>query len=116
LNSFNVTNNAKENNLYHEQEKAWRGAPISETGPSPAETGSVSEMARLYRSPRDLYHWFVYLDSMEWMVFPARIGGWADRRPLRSLSGLDLQEVPLRLAFCTGLTDSPRRRRFARAA
>jgi hypothetical protein len=73
-------------------------------------------MPRLYRSSRDLDHWFVYDGAMGWMTFPARIAGWVDRHPLRALQGLDLHEVPLWLAFHTGLTDAAMRRRPIRRA
>lgn len=73
-------------------------------------------MPRLYRSPRDFRHWFVYDAVMGWMMFPARIDGWLDRRPLSSLQGLDLLEVPLRLAFGTGLAETASRRRTSRRA
>jgi hypothetical protein len=70
-------------------------------------------MPRLYRSARDLQHWFVYENAIGWVTFPARINGWAARRPLRTVQGLDLHEVPLWLSFNTGL---PAARRLERAA
>jgi hypothetical protein len=73
-------------------------------------------MPRLYRSSRDLEHWFVFEDSMGWMKFPARIDGWAERRPVRTVSGLDLREVPLWLSFNTGLQADRRGRRLHLAA
>lgn len=73
-------------------------------------------MPRLYRSSRDLQHWYVYEDSMGWMSFPARENGWAERRPVASVQGLELREVPLWLSFNTGLPERQRRRRLVRAA
>jgi hypothetical protein len=36
-------------------------------------------------------------------MFPARREGWHDRRPAHGIDPLYLREVPLRLAFNTGL-------------
>jgi hypothetical protein len=66
-------------------------------------------MPRLYRSAKDLQHWFVYENSVGWVTFPARINGWAARLPLRTVQGLDLREVPLWLSFNTGLPVAARR-------
>ena len=63
-------------------------------------------MPRLYRCGQDLQHWFVFEDSVGWVKFPARIDGWRARRPVQSVHGLDLREVPLRLSFNTGVGDS----------
>jgi hypothetical protein len=60
-------------------------------------------MPRLYRSAKDLEHWFVFDESIGWVTFPARIDGWAARRPLRTVYGLGLRQVPLWLSFNTGL-------------
>jgi hypothetical protein len=73
-------------------------------------------MLRLYRSPHDLEHWFGFDDAAGWMRFPARIGGWAERRPVRTVSGLALREVPLWLSFNTGLQADRRGRRLHLAA
>ena len=66
-------------------------------------------MPRLFRNAKDLQHWYVLEDSTRWVRFPARINGWADRRPVLTLYGLDLREVPLWLSFNTGLVRTPRR-------
>ncbi len=60
-------------------------------------------MPRLYRSATDLEHWFVHDGPTGWVRFPARINGWANRKAIRNVRGLDLREVPLRLSFNTGL-------------
>jgi hypothetical protein len=73
-------------------------------------------MLRMYRSARDLEHWFVFEDSLGWVRFPARIDGWAERRPVHTVSGLDLCEVPLWLSFNTGLPAERRPRRLHVAA
>jgi hypothetical protein len=36
-------------------------------------------------------------------MFPAKVNGWAERRPIRTTYGLDLHEVPLWMSFNTGL-------------
>lgn len=73
-------------------------------------------MPRLYRSGRDLGHWFVFDRSFGWMIFPARLGGWAERRPLPTVYGLGLHEVPLWLSFNTGLLETEFRSRTGIAA
>jgi hypothetical protein len=73
-------------------------------------------MPRLFRSSQDLEHWFVFEDSLGWVKFPARIDGWAERQPIRTVSELALREVPLWLSFNTGLPAEGRVRRFRRAA
>jgi len=73
-------------------------------------------MPRLYRSDSDLQHWYVFVDSAGWLRFPAKINGWADRRPVITARGLGLREVPLWLSFNTGLLETTRKRRFSRAA
>jgi hypothetical protein len=66
-------------------------------------------MLRLYRSTRDLQHWFVCDRSARWVRFPARINGWADRQAIRNIYGLDLREVPLWMSFDTGLPMAARK-------
>lgn len=73
-------------------------------------------MPRLYRSARDLQHWFVFEESLGWVRFPARINGWAERRPIGAVCGLDLREVPLWLSFNTGLPVESRARKLHLAA
>ncbi len=116
LNSYKFTTDAKENNLYYEQEETGGPLPVPQAGASSTETGGVAKMTRLYRSPRDVQHWFAFSDANGWVSFPAQIGGWAHRRSLGSIAGLELSEVPLRLAFNTGLLEAQRRRRYAHAA
>jgi hypothetical protein len=65
---------------------------------------------RLYRSVRDLEHWFVCDDREGWMSFPAKIDGWAERRPVHTVCDLDVREVPLGLSFNTGLLETCGRR------
>ncbi|HEX3747159.1 MAG TPA: hypothetical protein VHW09_24655 [Bryobacteraceae bacterium] len=73
-------------------------------------------MPHLYRSARDLEHWYVFDDCTGWVSFPARIDGWSARRPVSAVAGLGLQEVPLWLSFNTGLPYAVRARRLPHAA
>lgn len=70
-------------------------------------------MRRLYRSPRDLQHWYVHEEGAGWFTFPAKANGWAQRRPVFAVSGLELREVPLWLSFKTGLPAGVRARSHA---
>jgi hypothetical protein len=47
----------------------------------------------------------VFEELTGWMKFPAKINGWAERRPAPWLHELELHEVPLWLSFNTGLLD-----------
>ena len=90
--------------------------PVSQARAAADENGSLTTMPRLYRSPKDIQHWFVFDDSTGWATFPAQVNGWASRRPVRTICGLDLKEVPLWLSFGTGLLDTLRTRKLPRAA
>ncbi|HTP35867.1 MAG TPA: hypothetical protein VMJ75_27015 [Candidatus Acidoferrales bacterium] len=50
------------------------------------------------------------------MCFPAKIGGWGERRGLIIVPGQRLQKVPLWLAFNTGLLEYLQKRNLGRAA
>lgn len=73
-------------------------------------------MIKLYRSARDLQHWFVHIPGTGWEQFPAKIDGWAERRLVTVLHYQDLNRVPLWLAFNTGLLEAIERRELDRAA
>jgi hypothetical protein len=70
----------------------------------------------LYRSAKDLEHWFVYLEGAGWLMFPAKIQGWADRRAVQDLQRWELHEVPAWLAFGTGLLEAVAGRPLRKAA
>jgi hypothetical protein len=108
--------NAKESFLYYQPKETLGAVSVSEALAAAAENGSLTTMPRLWRSPKDLQHWFVFDDSTGWVTFPARVNGWASRRPVRTIRGLDLKEVPLWLSFGTGLLDAPRTQKWQRAA
>jgi len=59
----------------------------------------------LYRSSRDLEHWFVRIPGTGWARFPARTDGWAEHRMVTMFSYVHLNRVPLWLAFNTGLLE-----------
>ena len=73
-------------------------------------------MPRLYRSPREPHHWLVWSADFGWRLFPAKNDGWREWRPVASVERQELQRIPLRLAFNTGLLESLEARTLARAA
>ena len=73
-------------------------------------------MTRLYRSAKDLQHWYVFQESEGWLRLPAKIDGWTERRPVHGLQSLALREVPRWLAFHTGLLETTRCNPLPRAA
>ena len=62
---------------------------------------------KLYRSTRYATRWFAFSPETAWMMFPAEIGGWSKRQPARGIDPLDVREVPLHLAFNTGIPGAP---------
>jgi len=71
------------------------------------------EVTKLYRSAHHLTQWVAYSSMTGWVLFPAREGGWYDRVPARGIDPRHLQQVPLRLAFRTGLLESEVQQRRA---
>lgn len=63
---------------------------------------------KLYRDPADLQHWIAYLPESGWFRFPASPEGWDRRLPAARLDPIHLQEVPVWLAFHTGLLETRR--------
>ena len=61
---------------------------------------------RLYRSPAESVHWFVWTEDLGWFLFPAKLNGWAERYPAKNVPRQRLQRVPLRMAFNTGLIEA----------
>jgi hypothetical protein len=61
-------------------------------------------MPHLYRSTTHLQHWFAYTPATGWVIFPAKENGWEDRHKAAGLDHLRLYEVPLWMAFGTGLS------------
>lgn len=58
-------------------------------------------MLRLYRSPRILTHWVAYSEALGWVMFPAKPGGWTERKLYRGETAA-LMQIPPRLGFNTG--------------
>jgi hypothetical protein len=63
-----------------------------------------------------LDHWFVRIPGTGWARFPAKVNGWAEHRMVTLLRRQHLNQVPLRLAFNTGLLESIEKLRLERAA
>jgi len=61
---------------------------------------------KLYRSSLHPHHWIAYSEAIGWVVFPARFDGWDERRPATGLHPDHLFQIPLRMAFNTGLLES----------
>jgi hypothetical protein len=61
---------------------------------------------RLFRSPAHGEHWVVYSERSGWMMFPARVNGWADRVPYPEADPAKLNPVPLWMGFNTGLLEA----------
>ena len=55
----------------------------------------------LYRSPNLLSHWVAYSNRLGWIMFPAKLNGWNERRLYRGDTGI-LTRIPARLGFNTG--------------
>jgi hypothetical protein len=73
-------------------------------------------VVRLYRSTKDLEHWFVRIPGEGWARFPAKVNGWAEHRTVTILSLRYLNRVPLWLAFNTGLLECTEKLGLERAA
>src|SRR4051794_39492012 len=55
----------------------------------------ATALPRLYRSPLESFHWFVWTND-GWFRFPAKIDGWADRCATTNLSHLRFTACPNR--------------------
>ncbi len=73
-------------------------------------------MTKLYRSAVHYQHWIAYVEGTGWFMFPATENGWEKRQPARGVDPMHLREVPLRLAFNTGLLDPADRHELPEAA
>ena len=71
---------------------------------------------RLYRHPNEPQHWLAWTENLGWSRFPAKRNGWEERRPVPVIVRQQLQRVPLRMAFNTGLLESLPERAMAAAA
>lgn len=82
--------------------------PAAESAPVawPSAPPERAAVPRLYRSPAESMHWFVWTEDLGWFLFPAKLNGWAERCPAQNVSRHRLQRVPLRMAFNTGLIEA----------
>ncbi|MGA2148204.1 MAG: hypothetical protein ABSH49_24920 [Bryobacteraceae bacterium] len=76
----------------------------------------MAKVVQLYRSTRDLQHWFVRIPGTGWVRFPAKVNGWAEHRMVTMFSQQHLNQAPLWLAFNTGLLEGIEKRGLDRAA
>ena len=58
-------------------------------------------MLHLYRSPLLFTHWVAHSETSGWVMFPAKMNGWTERKPYRG-STEGLMRIPARLGFNTG--------------
>jgi hypothetical protein len=79
----------------------------SSTAKTDAFSTNRNSELKLYRSTRD-NRWFAFDPRMEWVMFPAQVGGWQKRRPSGSINRIDMREVPLRMGFNTGIPGAPK--------
>jgi hypothetical protein len=73
-------------------------------------------MSHLYRSSTYLQHWFAFTPATGWVIFPAKMNGWDDRRKAGNLDRVQLTEVPLWMAFGTGLCEETESAQLCSAA
>ena len=66
----------------------------------------------LYRSPTHSQHWIALSERSGWLIFPAKFRGWEERAPYPGPDLARLHQVPLWMAFNTGLLEAV----FSRAA
>ena len=68
------------------------------------------EMIKLYRSTNDQTYWFAFGPKIGWVMFPPEVDGWQTRQPARITDLNDLCQVPLSMAFNTGIPGASMRR------
>ena len=61
---------------------------------------------KLYRSTKDT-RWFAFGPEIGWVIFPGEVGGWQKRESFSGIDPIDMQEVPLCMAFNTGFPGAP---------
>lgn len=62
---------------------------------------------KLYRHNNYPNRWYAYSVETGWTMFPAADGGWAKREPARGIDPIQFREVPVRMAFNTGIPGAP---------
>ena len=61
---------------------------------------------QLFRSAVHLNEWIAYSDNIGWVMFPAKLNGWSERKPAGGLDPGHLRRIPLDRAFNTGLLEA----------
>jgi hypothetical protein len=62
---------------------------------------------KLYRRTNDDAHWFAFGSEIGWVMFPAEVAGWQKRQRAPSTDPSEMWEVPLHMAFNTGIPGAP---------
>ena len=62
---------------------------------------------KLYGSKNYPNRWYAYSESTGWVMFPAETGGWDKRQAARGIDPMYVREVPVHMAFDTGIPGSP---------
>ena len=62
---------------------------------------------RLYRGNNYPTRWFAFSSQTGWVMFPAEFEGWKKRQPARGIDPMHVREIPLRMAFGTGIPGAP---------
>jgi hypothetical protein len=73
-------------------------------------------VVRLYRSDAYPGQWIAFVGGSGWYRFPGRENGWQMRQPAGGVPREQLQAVPLRMSFNTGLWEEHLASRRCRAA
>jgi hypothetical protein len=58
---------------------------------------------KLYQSREHQGKWIAWSEETGWVVFPATVNGWVQRKPGRGLDPMHLRQVPAHLAAGTGI-------------
>lgn len=62
---------------------------------------------KLYRNNNYPNRWYAFSPETGWVMFPAAVGGWEKREPARGVDPIQFRDVPVRLAFDTGIPGAP---------
>lgn len=62
---------------------------------------------KLYRNNNYPTRWYAFAEGIGWVMFPAEAGGWAKHEPARGIDPIQFREMPLRLAYNTGVPGAP---------
>lgn len=62
---------------------------------------------KLYRNQNYPNRWYAHSQTTGWVMFPAEPNGWEKRQPARGIDPLYFREMPIQLAFETGMAGAP---------